>query len=82
MPADSCTNNQTPASFKRDKQLTCLQQQARDDEAEPEVVDLRQGVQARQRVGKAEQADRAGHEKECAGYDGGDGKDIKGDCHP
>ena len=44
-------------------------QEAEHDEAETEIVGLGQGVQARKRVRKAHEADRAGDEEEDPGAD-------------
>ena len=62
--------------FQCNEQIVALQQQSCDDEAEPEGIDLRQGVQARERIRKAKQADGAGHEEERAGGDRQDGNDV------
>ena len=47
-----------------------LRQQAEHDQSEAQVVGLGERMQARQRVGKAQQADRAREEKEQARADG------------
>ena len=56
--------SQTLTSFSAPSKPAGVRQQAQHDEAEAEIVDLGQRVQARQRVGKAEQSDRACHKKE------------------
>ena len=54
-------------SFSARSSRRPLREQPEHDEAEAEIVGLGQRVQARERVGKAQKADRAGQEKERAG---------------
>ena len=58
-----------------------LRQKAEDDETETQIVNLRQGVKARQRVGKAEQPDRARHEKKPAGRYQHNGNNVEREPH-
>ena len=54
-------------------------QEAKHDEAEPEIVRLGQRVQTTERIGKAQQANRTGKEKEDAGADRGDAEEVNGE---
>ena len=62
-PASS-TSSQTQTSFSAAEQAGGLRQQAQHDQAEAEIVGLGERMQAGQRIGKAQQTDRAGEEEE------------------
>ncbi len=51
-------------------------QEAKHDEAEPEIIRLGQRVQTTERIGKAQQADGARKEEEDAGADRGDAEEV------
>ena len=74
---ESCASSQTHDELQRPEQPADLRQQPEHDEAEAEVVRLGQRVQAGERVGKAQQPDRAGHEEEDSGRDREDGEEVE-----
>ena len=70
-PASS-TSSHTTTSFSPATTPSDVRQQAEHDQSQPEVVGLGQRVQPRERVGKAQQAQRPGEEEDRAGHDGDD----------
>src|SRR5262249_28646889 len=67
---------------QRSEQAVCEWQESEHDETYPKIVGLRQRVQARQRVGKAQQPDGTCHEEKRAGADCDDAENIQGETHP
>src|SRR5215475_4642283 len=58
-----------------------LRQQPQHDEPQAEIVRLRQRMQSRERVGKPEQADRAGKKEQRAGGNRDNRHDIERETH-
>ena len=79
-PAARAARRQT--SFSAPSSPSACGNKPEHHEAEAEIVGLGQRVQARQRIGKAQQADRAGEKEEGAGRDRDDRQDVERDAHP
>ena len=73
---DSSTSAQMTMSLKRVEQACRAGQQPEDDEAEAQIVRLRQGMQPGQRIGKAQQPDGSGEKEEHACADRDEAEEI------
>ena len=76
MAPESCTRSQVQNSFAPVSHPN-LGNQAKHDQAQSEIVDLREGMKPCQLIGKAQQADGSRHEENGPAKDAGNAEEIK-----